>query len=157
MPKSQGACLRDLKVIAGDSRDDLLRERFFQHEPSTALLKTNESANKWRWVWYPIRYGFNSCCSDTFISAHYLSPQDIYLYEYLIHQVKIFGRNEGDRLPAQLSSKDVDKLVNRNSNDPHWNIMDKSKATSYESLSTDTTTHTWLIKIINASFHSRLN
>lgn len=31
------------------------------------------------------------CCSDSLISVHYVTPANMYLFEYLIYHVKPFG------------------------------------------------------------------
>lgn len=110
-----GYCMKNLKVIAGDTRDDFIRERFFQFQPDLALPDVPTNPGFWyhKYTWFNLRYGLKRCCSDTLVSTHYVSPEEMYLYEYLIYRVKVNGGNKYavDNLPIKFTDKNVMKLV----------------------------------------------
>ena len=84
--------MANLNVKAGDSRDSLGRGRFFPFGPASHLQPGLPDASYWYWVYiyYPIKPGFD-CCSDTAICFHYVSPNEMYLFDYLIYHLRPFG------------------------------------------------------------------
>lgn len=110
-----GYCMQTLHVIAGDTRDDFIRERFFQFQPDIALpdIPTNPGFWYHEYVWFKLRYGQKRCCSDLLIATHYVLPEEMYLYDYLIYKVKVNGIKKfaEDSLPLKLTYNDVKKLV----------------------------------------------
>ncbi|KZS07143.1 Glycoprotein-N-acetylgalactosamine 3-beta-galactosyltransferase 1 [Daphnia magna] len=87
-----GRCLANLKVKAGDSRDSYGRGRFFPFVPEDHLLPGPVTKDFWFWkyIYYPVKEGL-ACCSDTAVSFHYVSPNDMYVLDYLIYHLKPFG------------------------------------------------------------------
>lgn len=69
-----GKCLRNLNVTLGDSRDNQQRERFFPSRPEPQILQDHLSSNI-------------SCCADDVISFHYVSGEQMHLFDYLIYRV----------------------------------------------------------------------
>lgn len=89
-----GICLENIGVKAVDSRDSSGRERFFPFVPEHHL-RPNRDPNFWYWkyVFYDYndeleRRGGLNCCSETAVSFHYVSPDMMYVLEYLIYRLK---------------------------------------------------------------------
>lgn len=85
-------CLEKVGVVAGDSRDSLGRYRFFPFFPETHLIPNSMPKGfwYWKWIYYPQRNGMD-CCSDAAITFHYITPNQMYLLEYLIYHVRPYG------------------------------------------------------------------
>ncbi|XP_033111101.1 glycoprotein-N-acetylgalactosamine 3-beta-galactosyltransferase 1-like isoform X2 [Anneissia japonica] len=87
-----GRCLQAVGVVAGDSRDELGQDRFHPFVPEHHLIPGSVQKGFWYWkyIFYPSTEGLD-CCSDYSISFHYISPQSMYLMEYLVYHMKPFG------------------------------------------------------------------
>ncbi|XP_063610929.1 glycoprotein-N-acetylgalactosamine 3-beta-galactosyltransferase 1-like [Penaeus indicus] len=85
-----GRCLRGVGVAITDTRDHRQEGRFFQQHVRDILLNPNIHS---RIVYYPIKKDGkpDSCCSDTVISFHQMSVADLYMLDYLIYKVRVFG------------------------------------------------------------------
>lgn len=108
-----GYCMQKLQVIAGDGRDNKFRERFFQFRIELALLPN--ATDKWveRYIWHDIRYGISNCCSETLITLHKITPEEMYLLEYFIYKAKIFGQRYEllNEIPRKLGMDEILKCV----------------------------------------------
>ncbi|XP_061387667.1 glycoprotein-N-acetylgalactosamine 3-beta-galactosyltransferase 1-like [Musca vetustissima] len=105
-----GRCLQNVGVVAGDSRDDLKRGRFFPTQPSGHLKPKDKSSWYWRYIFYKTEDGLD-CCSNYAISFHYIHPDNMYVMDYLIYQLKPFGI-----LPSYLElppKKNMEELLNK--------------------------------------------
>lgn len=87
-----GKCLEMVGVKAGDSRDELGRETFMPFVPEHHIIPGHIPKDMWYWkyIYYPSKVGAD-CCSDYAISFHYVSPNTMYVLEYLIYHLRPFG------------------------------------------------------------------
>jgi hypothetical protein len=100
--------MEKLNVTAGDSRDDLERGKFFFGNVEYAMFPADPGADwTWEYAYYGLPSGFN-CCSNNAIAFHYISPKEMFTYEYLIYHLQPFGVIN---LPQQLLQKVSFELV----------------------------------------------
>ncbi|XP_060658602.1 glycoprotein-N-acetylgalactosamine 3-beta-galactosyltransferase 1-like isoform X1 [Drosophila nasuta] len=99
-----GACMENLNVTAGDSRDWNGRGRMFVSVPQDHLVPDrNTGFWYWNFSFYKNDEGLD-CCSDNAISFHYVIPELMYTMDYLIYHLKPYGIvREPHRLPAKLN------------------------------------------------------
>ncbi|XP_063979191.1 glycoprotein-N-acetylgalactosamine 3-beta-galactosyltransferase 1-like isoform X2 [Diachasmimorpha longicaudata] len=87
-----GKCLEKVGVKAMDSRDPLDRERFLPLPLGTLLVPQALSKDSWFWKWmYYEDQNNHNCCSDYAISFHYIQPQMMHVFDYLIYHVRPYG------------------------------------------------------------------
>ncbi|XP_033111106.1 glycoprotein-N-acetylgalactosamine 3-beta-galactosyltransferase 1-like [Anneissia japonica] len=84
-----GRCLKNVGVIAGDSRDNLNRTRFFPFQLELLLNKGSLPKDMWYWkyVIYKPTEG-EECCSDYLISIHYVDPKAMHYLEFLVYNLR---------------------------------------------------------------------
>lgn len=112
-----GYCLQNVGVVAGDSRDEDKRGRFFPAGPQSHIIARDKSHWYWRYIFYATDDGIN-CCSDHAVSFHYVHPDTFYMLDYLIYHLRPFGVNfKPDKLVSKYSDdvKFLDKWRNETS------------------------------------------
>ena len=116
-----GTCLKSLEVLSGDGRDEYSRERFFQFPPNVALIPEKpeyfpgDYFEHYSFIWYDYKFGQKSCCSDTFISSHQITAQEMYLYEYLTQTVTVYGKyDQKEELPRKISFDEIQQKFDGN-------------------------------------------
>ena len=89
-----GKCLANVNVTAGDSRDEKGRARFFALVPDQIVVPGTKDPDFWYWKnqFYPSEDGEN-CCSDTTVAFHYISPQQMYVMDFFIYRLRVFGQD----------------------------------------------------------------
>ncbi|XP_018025338.1 glycoprotein-N-acetylgalactosamine 3-beta-galactosyltransferase 1-like [Hyalella azteca] len=87
-----GICMTNVGVLAGDSRDELGRGRFFPFVPAHHLVSGFIGEKSWYWdyIYYPIKVG-PECCSDTAITFHYISPDKMRELDYFLYHLRPYG------------------------------------------------------------------
>jgi len=87
-----GSCLQRLGAILVDTRDGQHRGRFFQYNIQQYLvtgLLSYAAINNFMNEFYPIQFGMDTCCSDSAVSFHDVTPEEIYTADYLIYYLKL--------------------------------------------------------------------
>ncbi|XP_060521562.1 glycoprotein-N-acetylgalactosamine 3-beta-galactosyltransferase 1 [Cylas formicarius] len=101
-----GRCMEAVNVKAGDSRDSLGRGRFFPFVPEHHLIPGHVSKSFWYWqyIYYENKEGME-CCSDNAVSFHYVSPNQMYVLEYLIYHLRPYGISFHVEMPPSFTTK----------------------------------------------------
>lgn len=96
-----GKCLEQVGVRIVDSRDHLGRHRFLPLAPRFHLIPGAIPKKDWFWkyIYHPVKSGFE-CCSSTMVSFHYVSPNLMYVLEFLIYHVQVYGSDDSVEKPT---------------------------------------------------------
>lgn len=114
-----GKCMEALGVLAGDTRDDFKRGRFFHDSPETHLIpgKINSNDQNWRNRWYASDIGLD-CCSDNAITFHHISSNQMYSFEYLIYHLRAYGLvSLPQPLPKKVNFSEIAAILNDEQSD----------------------------------------
>lgn len=98
-----GKCMTNVGVMAGDSRDDSGRGRFFPFIPAHHLISGFIGEKSWYWdyIYYPMKVG-PECCSDTAITFHYITPDKMRELNYLLYHLRPWGVHPEYPYPPHL-------------------------------------------------------
>lgn len=112
-----GKCLERVGVRAMDTRDSLGRGRFFPFVPEHHLIPAPKNSNFWYWkyIYYDSKQGMD-CCSDNAVSFHYVSPNQMYVLEYLIYHLRPYGIAYRVDMPPELVTTSPPAVQNANNN-----------------------------------------
>uniref|UniRef100_A0A0M3I6X0 Glycoprotein-N-acetylgalactosamine 3-beta-galactosyltransferase 1 n=1 Tax=Ascaris lumbricoides TaxID=6252 RepID=A0A0M3I6X0_ASCLU len=90
-----GRCLQNVGVRIIDSRDSTGHHRFLALHPLKYLTATNKTTDFWisDYSYDNILQG-PECCSKYAIAFHYMKPEQLYLMEYLIYHLNVYGLRE---------------------------------------------------------------
>ncbi|XP_003702599.1 glycoprotein-N-acetylgalactosamine 3-beta-galactosyltransferase 1 [Megachile rotundata] len=96
-----GKCLENINVTAMDTRDPYGRGRFFPFVPEHHIIPNHVDKDFWYWkyIYYKSNDGLD-CCSDTAISFHYVSPNMMYVLDYLIYHLRPYGITQNVQKPT---------------------------------------------------------
>ncbi|XP_016976938.1 glycoprotein-N-acetylgalactosamine 3-beta-galactosyltransferase 1 [Drosophila rhopaloa] len=104
-----GKCLFNLGVKAGDSRDGQFRNRFYPVGPFESLLSGYTGMDFWlyKYAFYQPRSCMD-CLSEYPVSFHYVSNEELYVFEYFNYQFQLSGqRPMVERLPERIREEDL--------------------------------------------------
>jgi len=88
-------------------------------------MKREKDVNRSYWyyrtIYYNVTQGNTDCCSDKLIQMHYIKPQQLYQYEYLINHVHPFGidDNFNETMPRKL---ELSEILERSNAESHRKI-----------------------------------
>lgn len=117
-----GRCLKNI-VLAGDERDEFNEKRMFAAS-MTEHLRPEKDMNYWydRNQYFEFAQGNLSCCSQYSVGFHYITPQEMYFFEYLTRHVHPFGldSNVNETLPRKFTFEEIVAKSDSESNSPNF-------------------------------------
>ncbi|SPP82411.1 glycoprotein-N-acetylgalactosamine 3-beta-galactosyltransferase 1 [Drosophila guanche] len=93
-----GICLQNVGVHLVDSAQALeedTKHKFMPLDLESYMYDSNATTPDWLRLMSvsEVETGFN-CCSNYSVAFHYASPERMYLYEFLLYHLRVFGRPE---------------------------------------------------------------
>ncbi len=76
-----------------DSRDETGRYRFFSINPHQLFFPGRTNWTRWHCLFYPVEDP-EKVVSDSVISFHKVSPEQMYTLEFLIYNIKLYGKSK---------------------------------------------------------------
>lgn len=93
-----------------DGHDEMGQKRFFPVRTDIHFERAI-NPNDWfpKYLWNNVTQGNLNCCSDTFIDMHYVPPDQMDQFEFLIYQLHPFGleKNLTETLPRKFSLDEI--------------------------------------------------
>jgi glycoprotein-N-acetylgalactosamine 3-beta-galactosyltransferase len=121
-----GKCMFNLGVLAADSRDGSKKGNFFPFPIQEHIVGTPLGWFKTASVFEPVPVTFIKwiketlvssadlyfqgldCCSRSAISFHYIEPNQMYFYEYLLYQAQVAGVSKTtSALPRKFTVNEI--------------------------------------------------
>ncbi|XP_047476977.1 glycoprotein-N-acetylgalactosamine 3-beta-galactosyltransferase 1-like [Penaeus chinensis] len=93
-------CLSEMGVKFIDTRDNEGRGRFFQQPLKAALTDPKTLLTR---PFYKVTTGLN-CCSDTAVTFHDLSARDMYMFDYLLYELRPYGVMKNVKFPPAMAT-----------------------------------------------------
>ena len=87
-----GKCFENQTIFV-DERDENKEKRFFPVGIMEHFGIKDENITYWYndMQYYESKYGGIECCSKTIVNLHYITPNEMYMLDYLIYNVHPFG------------------------------------------------------------------
>lgn len=105
-----GQCLKKYAIFL-DARDNKNQKQIFPVGVEEHMKFNEPDMSYWyyRNLWRNVTQGGLNCCSDIYIGAHYVSPQEMYFLEYLVYRVHPYGlqKNLTEELPRKLPLDEI--------------------------------------------------
>ncbi|EDV94074.1 glycoprotein-N-acetylgalactosamine 3-beta-galactosyltransferase 1 [Drosophila grimshawi] len=102
-----GICLQNVGVHLIDSSHALPndeRPKFFPLDVVNYVYNANGSIPDWLQEMSVSQILAGSdCCSNYSIAFHYTKPERMYLYEFVLYQLRVFGRKYEEQLPRRFT------------------------------------------------------
>ncbi|KAM8715046.1 hypothetical protein ACLKA7_002145 [Drosophila subpalustris] len=106
-----GICLQNVGVHLIDSTramPDDNKPKFFPVDVENYLYNDNSSIPDWlREMSVSEVYTGNNCCSKYSIAFHYTKPERMYLYEFLVYHLRVYGQRYVEQLPRRWTISEV--------------------------------------------------
>ncbi|KAG5674055.1 hypothetical protein PVAND_004044 [Polypedilum vanderplanki] len=117
-----GMCFKTHAAFV-DALDSKNQKQMFPVGIQIHANKTKD-VNYWYWnyTYTEVAQGSLDCCSDLFISKHYVEPEEQHLLEYLVYHVHPFGilKNFTEKIPEKVKMEEVLKKSDIISNSPQF-------------------------------------
>ncbi|KAG5667528.1 hypothetical protein PVAND_015507 [Polypedilum vanderplanki] len=118
-----GVCLKKFAIFI-DARDRKNQKQIFPVGVEEHMHNRGQDMNYWYWknLWRKVYQGGLDCCSDLYIGAHYVSPREMFMLEYLVYNVHPFGieKNLTETLPQKFSMDEIIKASDAISLSPNF-------------------------------------
>lgn len=100
-------CMKNVGVMSVDSLDREGRGMFFAKNPRSALFPVNNNNYDSQFL-NKFEQGIDKCCSDQLVVVQELKNTQIYVFEYFLYKVKVFGRKRKMRkLPEKFLLEEI--------------------------------------------------
>jgi len=99
---AMGVCLGVYNIHPEDTRDHIGRQTFHPYAVDYHLIPGYISKDDWLHSYdkFPVEVG-PKCCSDHSITFHYVSRENMYVYDYFIHHLYPYGIGTAAGIPKR--------------------------------------------------------